>query len=97
VVGIVLAGALAVAGCGGSSTSSAMPQAGSLRQGLVHTEVNELEKEGASKGAIACVERNIDAMSEKQIADRMVEGAPAEVVESKSAAKRLGSLGKGCF
>jgi hypothetical protein len=96
VVGIVLAGALTVAGCGGGSTPMAMPEPGALRQALIHTEVTELEKEGAPHKLIACVERNIDAMPEKQIANRILQAAPAEVVESQSAVKRLGPLGKGC-
>ncbi len=97
VVGIVLVGGCGAAGCGGGSTPSTPPGPGALRKAFIHTEISELEKEGASEVVIACVEGNIDAMSEGQIARRLVEAAPAEVVESASEAKRLGVLGKGCF
>lgn len=96
-IGIVLVGALAIAGCGGGSSSTVTPEPGALRQAFIHTEVTELKKEGASEKVVGCVEGNIDAMSERQIAARLVQSAPAEVVESSSLAIRLGALGKGCF
>jgi hypothetical protein len=98
VVGIVLAVALGAAGCGGGgSSTSVTPAPGALRKLLTHTVVAELKKEGVSPSAIECVEKNLDAMSERQIAGRIVEAAPAEQVESESEARRLGVLGKGCF
>jgi hypothetical protein len=97
-MGIVatVAVAAAVAGCGGGA-SPALPQPGALRLLFLHTEVSELKKQSAPAKEIACVEHNIDATSEEQLAERVVEGAPVEKVERESEAERLGSLGKGCF
>ena len=91
VIGVFLVSLLA--GCGGGS-STPSPSLGGL---FLHTANEELEKHGASQKQIACVDRHIEAMSAEQMAERVVEGAPAEKVESESEAERLGALGKGCF
>jgi hypothetical protein len=94
---VFLIAAVGIAGCGGGSSDPSQPQPGALRQAFLNGVVEELETEGASAGEIACVEARIGSTSERKLAERMVEGAPAEVVESSSEAKRLGPLGKGCF
>jgi hypothetical protein len=98
VLGIALTVALGVAGCGGggSSTGSTHPQPGQLREAFLHSELPALEKEGVPQAKIACVERTIEDVSEKVIAEWVIKPAPATPAH-KTAAERLGPLGKGCF
>lgn len=98
-LGIVLAGAVIVAGCGSGSSANShgpLPRPGALRELGMREAVSELKTEGASAAEIACVKANFKGTSEKQMAERLVEGAPAEVVEAKKEIERLGPLGKGC-
>ena len=98
-LGIVLASAVTATGCGSGSSPTVhgpLPRPGALRELAMRDAVSELKKEGAPPAEIACVKANFKAMSEQQMAERMVEGAPAEVVEAESEIERLGALGKGC-
>jgi hypothetical protein len=45
---------------------------------------------------IACVDRNVEAMTSKQIAERVIEPAPAEPPSKETAAQVEGPLGRGC-
>jgi hypothetical protein len=99
VLGIVLGIAVIVTGCGSGSSPTShgpLPRPGALRELGMREAVSELKLEGASAAEIACVKANFMAMSEEQMAQRLVEGAPAEVVEAQSEIERLGPLGKGC-
>lgn len=97
--GIVLATALPVAGCGGGSSPS---KATILEvQARVRVEIKrsvdaKLKKLGRPAKEIACVDRNIEAMTSKQIAERMVESAPVEPPSKETAAQVEGPLGEGC-
>jgi hypothetical protein len=46
-----------------------------------------LKSEGAPAAEIACVNNNFKATSEEQMAERVLEGAPAAQVESESEAE----------
>jgi hypothetical protein len=98
-LGIALVVALVGCGGGGSSVPSreAILQAQS-RVGVMieHSIDAKLEKKGRPTTEIDCVNRNIAAMTSRQIAERMVEAAPVEPLSKQSPAEIEGSLGKGC-
>jgi hypothetical protein len=97
-LGIVLA--LALAGCGGGGSSpsnAAILQAQSKMRAMIKSSVDSrLEKLGRPAEEIACVDRNIEAMTSEQIAERVVEAAPAEPPAKESAAQVEAPFGKGC-
>jgi hypothetical protein len=91
--------ALSAAGCGsgGSPTGTPTPRPGQLRDAFLHTVIPDLVKEGVPRAKVACVERNIEDLPETAIAERIVEAAPAEVVEHGTEVEKLGRFGRGCF
>jgi hypothetical protein len=101
VVGIVLSTALGLLGCGGGGTSAGPPQPvprpGALREETLRTTVSELKAQGAPASEISCVKRNIEALSEKQLAELILNAVSAERLEVESEGEKLGPLGKGCF
>jgi hypothetical protein len=99
VLGIALTGALAVAGCGGGSSTASLqaPRPGQLREVMLKTEISELEREGVPKGQVACVEHKIENVSERTIAEWVVTPSTTGDPARASQAERLGPLGKGCF
>jgi hypothetical protein len=100
VLGIVIGMAAAGCGGGGSSTGSTPSRADILQaqqkmQAMIKSSVDtKLAKLGRPAKEIACVDRNIEAMTSRQIAERVVEGAPAGGAQSVT--EILGPLGRGC-
>jgi hypothetical protein len=90
--------AVLVAGCGSGSS----PPAGLTPQDLpqIRSELKQsldahLRKLGRPAKEIACVNRNIEAMGVRQVAERIIE--PSVVPPSKeTAAQAEGPLGRGC-
>ncbi len=99
VIGIALV--VALTGCGGGS-SSGPSRADILRaQSRIRVTIKnsidtKLKKLGRPAKEIACVNRNIAAMTSLQIAERVVEFAPAGNPSNESAAQVEGPLGRGC-
>jgi hypothetical protein len=100
VVGAIATGAavvvLGLAGCGGSS-APIVPGPGALREALKQTIGSELAKQGASNAQVACVDRNIEEMPERRIAERIVDNDPSPQGQHEPEKDKLGSIGKGCF
>jgi hypothetical protein len=99
VIGIVLV--VALSGCGeGSSTGPSRAdifRAQSRLRGEIKDSIDtKLKKLGRPTKEIACVNRNISAMTSLQIAKRVVEAAPAGNPSKESAAQVEGPLGRGC-
>jgi hypothetical protein len=102
VIGLVLTAALA--GCGGGSGSStatpspaAILQAQAKLRAAIKADVDsKLKKLDQPAKEIACVDRNVEAMTSKQIAERVIEPAPVEPLSKETAAQVEGPLGRGC-
>jgi hypothetical protein len=98
VLGIVLA--LVLLGCGGGGSSGsipAMPHSLAEVRGVIKRSIDsKLAKLGRPPKEIACVNRNIAAMTERQIAARILENAPVGDPSKESPAQIEGPLGKGC-
>ncbi len=96
-VGILLVGALGVAGCGGGSATTGVfiggPPISSERSGLERTVDKKLAKLDAPAKEIRCVNENIASMTAAEMAERLVESAPAG---KETVVNYLGPLGKGC-
>lgn len=99
-LGIVLIAALPLAGCGGGNSApsnAAILEAQSRIQVEIKQSIDaKLKKLGRPAKEIACVDRNIEAMTSEQIAERTVEAAPVEPPSKETAAQVEGPLGKGC-
>jgi hypothetical protein len=86
-----------VAGCGGLSgpaglTPDSLPQ---MRAMIKQGVDAKLKKLGRPAKEIACVDRNIEAMGVREVAERIIQ--PAMVPASKETAAEIeGSLGSGC-
>ncbi len=99
VVGFFLA--VALAGCGSSDSPSTRinvtrlePHSLAAMRWAIRRAVDaNLAELKAPAKTIACVDGNIEKMSARQIAERIVEAGPAE---PRSVVEYLGPLGKGC-
>src|SRR5690349_608408 len=84
VLGVLLIAALGVVGCGGGSgpsTRTAVTRLephslGKMRAAIQRDVDANLKKLRAPAREIACVDKNVESMSEKQIAERLVEAGP---------------------
>jgi hypothetical protein len=92
--------ALPLAGCGGGGSS---PPGALTPQDLprLHAELKKdlnawLKRLGRPAKEIACVDRNIEAMGVRQVAERIIEPAPVEPPSKETAAQAEGPLGRGC-
>jgi hypothetical protein len=102
VIGIVLAAALTGCGGGGDSLSAtpspaAILQAQTKLRAAIKADIDsKLKKLDRPTKEIACVDRNVEAMTSKQIAERVIEPAPVEPPSKETAAQVEGPLGRGC-
>ncbi|HVV89167.1 MAG TPA: hypothetical protein VHB53_01615 [Solirubrobacterales bacterium] len=100
-IGIVLTGMLA--GCGGGSDSPTAPSPAAILQAQAKLRAaikadidSKLKKLDRPTKEIACVDRNVEAMTSKQIAERVIEPAPVEPPSKETATQVEGPLGRGC-
>lgn len=98
-LGIVLAAALV--GCGGGARSGPqaltpqdLPQIRAELKQDINARLRKLDRPAKE---IACVDRNIEAMGVRQVAERIIEPAPVMPLSKETAAQIEGPLGRGCY
>ncbi len=101
-VGIVLAAAPGLLGCGAGGTATArrprpVARPGALRHQTLRATVSELKQEGAPAAEISCVKHKIERLSETRLAELVLEAITVERIELGTQGEKLGPLGVGCF
>jgi hypothetical protein len=90
----------AIAGCGGGGSShprGLTPEDLPRFHAEIQSSINsKLKRLGRPAKEIACVDRNIEAMGVRQVAERLVGFAPVEPPSKETAGQAEGRLGRGC-